>query len=320
MMQLVMAGALFLLAFARVPALARNRKDMVFGAAIFAGTSSLLSSPSVYYFIDMALGGINLAKLAVNSFMIVGLWYLRAAVVHAISPAADRKVWLRRLPLTITLVLQTAFFFLTGPTSTTLTWGNDYHQHLPAALFSLMMIAFIAWSCGEIAWACFEFVPKMRRSFRIGFSMVGFGCLISVLTMALMAMDALSRAFPQLSLFRSAAAAPFHLIETVAILLVGLGLSIPPLAGRISGKRAEARLLETIAKVEPIRERVLLAAAADRVLQADLGARPQDRLHRMIVEIWDAELFVGQGRSTLTEEERSYVLLVESDFGFERTK
>ena len=67
MMQFLMAGALFLLAVARVPAVARNGKDPVFLAAMFAGLSSVLGNPGVYLFTDALLGGINLAKLAVNT-------------------------------------------------------------------------------------------------------------------------------------------------------------------------------------------------------------------------------------------------------------
>lgn len=74
------------------------------------------------------LSGTNLAKLAVNTFMIVGLWFLRTAVVNAISPEADKRAaWIRCLPVAVTLVLQAAFFFLTGPMPSTATWG-EYHQ------------------------------------------------------------------------------------------------------------------------------------------------------------------------------------------------
>ncbi|MCU1531583.1 MAG: hypothetical protein JWO49_1154 [Arthrobacter sp.] len=319
-MQLIMAGALLLLALARVPAFRKNGRDPVFLAAAFAGVSSALAAPAVYFAVDALLGGMNVAKLAVNSFMVVGLWYLRAAVVAAVTQGAvARSTRVRHLPLTVTLVLQVAFFILTGPTTTTLTWGNDYHHLLPAALFSLMMIAFIAWSCGEIAWACMRFVPRMRSSFRVGFIMVGVGCLISICTMAMMAMDALSRAFPLLTWMSGAAAVPFHMVEVLAISLVGIGLTIPALAGRAARRRYSRVEQERFARVAPLRERVLANVGTVRVLEADADARPHERLHRMIVEIWDAELAAGDGFSALTDEERAYLLSVESDIRLERT-
>lgn len=320
MMHLMMAGALFILAAARVPALRRNGRDTVFMAAVFAGMSGLLGNVPVYFFVDGLLGGINLGKLAMNSFMIIGLWYLRTAVVHAVSPEAGaRSVWGRRLPLIITLALQTMFFILTGPTSSTNTWGTDYHHLLPAALFSMMMIVFIAWSCGEIAWACFKFVPQMRRSFQVGFAMVGLGCIISVIVMAALATDALSSAFPALS-FISGSPIPFHLLEMLAIVLVGLGLTIPALAGRATRRKTEIGRQLTIAKVKPIRARVLQNSNMDRILQSDAAASADEQLHRMLVEIWDAELAAGAGNSALTAEERSYLLSVESSLDTEASR
>lgn len=312
MMHLMMAAALFLLAVARVPALRRNGRDTVFMAGLFAGMSALLGNVPVYFFVDGALGGFNLGKLAMNSFMIVGLWYLRTAVVHAVSPdAGARSPWGRRLPLVITLSLQVAFFALTGPTTSTTTWGTDYHHLLPAALFSLMMIAFIAWSCGEIAWACFKFVPQMRRSFQLGFAMVGLGCIISVIVMAALATDALSSAFPRLAVI-SGSDIPFHMLEMLAIILVGVGLTIPAVAGRATRRRTVMNRQLTIARVRPIRARVLHSANMERLLKADLAATPDEQLHRMLVEIWDAELAAGPGNSALTTEERNYLLSVES--------
>ncbi|HEX9228186.1 MAG TPA: hypothetical protein VF885_16510 [Arthrobacter sp.] len=316
----MMSAALFVLAVARVPALRRHGGDTVFMAGLFAGMSALLGNVPVYFFVDGVLGGINLGKLAMNSFMVVGLWYLRTAVVHAVSPdAGARSAWGRRLPLIITLSLQGVFFALTGPTSSTTTWGTDYHHLLPAALFSLMMIAFIAWSCGEIAWACFQFVPQMRRSFQLGFAMVGLGCIISVIVMAALAADALSSAFPRLSAI-SGSDIPFHMLEMLAILLVGVGLTIPAVAGRATRRKANANRHLTLARVRPIRTRVLQSANMERLLQVDSAASPDEQLHRMLVEIWDAELAAGPGNTALTNEERDYLLSVESSLDTEAVR
>lgn len=318
MMHFMMAGALFLLALARIPAVRKNPRDPVFLAAIFAGVSSLLTNPGVYLYVDTRLGGTNLAKLAVDTFIVIGLWFLRAAVVNAVSPVADqRAAWIRCLPVAVTIALQTTFFVLAGPLPSTSSWGQ-YHVHPFAALFSLMMVAFNAWSCAEIARACWRFVPRMRQSFRVGFSMVGVGSTLGALTLTLMALGIFSRAYPDLPDFiHKAAKAPFLLMELVSIVLVGIGLTIPPIAGHAARRRAALRIGRLIAKVEPIREKALNNADRERVLQTDADAGPQEVLHRMIVEIWDAELAAG-GRSALTAEDRAVVLLAESEFGLER--
>src|SRR6478609_4918880 len=176
MIQLVMAAVLFVLAAARVPAVVRNGRDTVFLAAVFAGMASLLLSPAVYATLDAGLGGMNVVKLALNSSMIVGLWYLRRAVLEAIMPADTRRALIRTLPLTATLILQLLFFVLAGPTTTTDTW-SIYQDRLPAALFSAMLTVFMGWVCTGVAAACFQYIPRMRRSFKVGFTMVGVGCL-----------------------------------------------------------------------------------------------------------------------------------------------
>lgn len=317
MTQLFMACALFALAAARVPALRRKGEDAVFMAGVFAGASSLLMVPAVYESVDAALGGINITKLALNSLMMVGLWYLRTAVLNAVSPeSCSRPRWLRNLPLIAALVLQAVFFVLTGPTVTTTQWGAHYEDRLPGVLFSMTSIVFIAWTCGEIAWTCFRYVPRMSRSFKVGFTMVGAGAVISCLVMLKMAQEALAAFVPALRVFGDGDHfAPF---EMIAVVLVGVGLTIPALAGRSERRQAAARLDRTITKVEAIRNKALASADMNRFLQADTEAAPHERLHRMIVEIWDAELAAG-ANSALTDEDRTYVLLVESDFGLKRT-
>ncbi|MDQ0849979.1 hypothetical protein QFZ65_001917 [Arthrobacter sp. B3I9] len=311
MMQLFMAAALFLLAGARVPALLRNRADMVFLAAAFEALGALLMNPDIYVMVDMVLGGMNLTKLILNSLMILGLWYLHRAVMEAIAPGADKRPALvRSLPLTITLGVQSVFFLLTGPTDTTTTWAI-YQGRLPALLFSLMLTGFICWVCARIAVACVRYVPRMRRSFRVGFSMVGLGSVIAFIAMAKMTIAMLTVGLPALSVINPPEF-PYSLLEMAAIVLVGLGLTIPVIAGRTARRKQLRWNIETLAQVEPIWAKALRGASLDRTLKADPQAPEQDRLHRMIVEIWDAELAAGPSATFLTPEERRYLLSVEA--------
>jgi hypothetical protein len=70
--------------------------------------------------------------------------------------------------------------------------------------------------------------------------------------------------------------------------------------------------------VQPLQERALQTAGLDRALEPDPGAPAQDRLHRLIVEIWDADLAMGTA-SALTPEERAYLLAVDHKLDLERT-
>ncbi len=303
-----------LLAIARVPAMARNGKDTVFYAAVCETGAMILIDPDVYLATDKLLGGVNLVKLINSILMVLGLWFLRSAVLNAISPKyANRNIWARRLPLLATVTLQVLFFFLTGFLPSTATWGQ-YHYMLTAVLFSLMVISFVGWSCDEVALACIRFIPRMRRSFKVGFSMVGLGCAVSVFTVINMAVEVLRTAgFLAVLGPHDFTPQPFAVYELFAIVLVGVGLTIPAVAGRGARKRQRNRIRQIISTVEPIRKKALAHSRMNQVLETDTNASDQDRLHRMIVEVWDAELAVGTGPSALTDEERSYLLAVETE-------
>ena len=312
MTQFLMATALFLLAGARIPALLRNRTDLVFSCAVYGGMGSLLMSPIVYVPVDTALGGMNLVKLVLNSLMIISLWYLRLAAYAAIAPEAGgrRSWWTRTLPLTLTLTLQTVFFLLTGPTVTTPAWGI-YEDRFPALLFSLMLTLFICSMSAEIAVICFRYVPRMSRSFRVGFSLLGAGCITGFLVMAEMCLSLLSRHLTFLSILVRPDF-PYHQLELVATVLAGAGLTIPAVAGRAARRNLHRWNTETLARVEPIWAKALQSTSRDRTLEADPQSPIQDRLHRMIVEVWDADLASGTSATFLSAEERSYLLSVEA--------
>ena len=314
MIQLLTAAVLFVLAAVRIPAMVRNGRDTVFLAALFAGVGSVLMSPAVYAAVDARIGGINLAKLALHTSMIVGLWYLRRAVLEAIMPADTRQALVRSLPLTVTLALQLTFFVLTGPTTTTDSWGL-YHDRLPAALFSTVLIAFIGWVCSGVAVACFRYIPRMRRSFKAGFTMVGAGCVLGLIVTIKFTIGLLSIPLPALLAVPIPSDAFIRFVEVLTLVLVGAGLTVPAMAGRSSRKRQARWEADTLAGVEPIRERVLQHVGADRLLESDPAAPARERLHRMIVEVWDAELASG---GTLTPDERAFLLAAEEQLDLNR--
>ena len=315
MIQLLMAAVLFLLAAVRIPAVVRNGRDTVFLAALFAAIGSLLMSPAVYTTVDSRIGGMNLAKLALHSTFIIGLWYLRRAVLEAIMPADTRRPLVRSLPLIATLILQLLFFVLTGPTTTTTDGWANYHVRLPAALFSTVLIVFIGWVCSGVAVACFRFIPRMRRSFKVGFTMVGIGCVIGLLVMVRFTIGLLSAPVPALEAVPVPSHAAIGVMEMVTAVLVGTGLTIPAVAGRTRRKRRARWEADTLAGVEPIRERILQNVDPERLLESDPAAPARDRLHRMIVEVWDAELASG---GTLTPQERTFLLAAEEQLDLNR--
>jgi hypothetical protein len=271
-------------------------------------------SPDVYATIDHRIGGINLANVALHSSMIVSLWYLRRAVLEAVVPADTRRALVRSLPLIFTLALQVMFFILTGPTTTTDSWGL-YHDRLPAALFSAVLIVFIGWVCAGVGVACFRYIPRMRRSFKVGFTMVGAASVLGLFVAIKFTIGLLSVPVPALLAVPLPSDSVIRIVEMLTLILGGAGLTVPAVAGHTRLKQHARWASDTLAGVEPIRERVLHLLGENRLLESDPAAPVRERLHRMIVEIWDAELASG---GTLTPGERAFLLDAEEQLDLNR--
>lgn len=318
MMQLLMAAALYVLAAARLPAMFRFGKDAVFCAALLAGTAALLTNPGVYTFVDPLLGGHNAAKLIQHTLMVFGLWQLRVCILQAVAPESKpRHGKHRSLPLYLTLILQTVFFFTTDAAPTTTDFSGTYNTRLEGALFSATVLLFAGVVCAELAIVCRRFVPRMHGAFKVGFTMVGLGSAWGAVSAVFMILDVLASAMPAMAAWSFHSTALYEVMRLVPTALVGQGLTVPALAGRAERKRTERWEQETLARVQLIWGHALGAAGLDRSLAPDSNAPAQDRLHRLIVEIWDVELAMG-GASPLTAEEHAYLLSVEHKLDLER--
>jgi hypothetical protein len=311
MMQLFMAAALYLLGLARVPALLKSGRDPVFMAALLTGTAALLTSPAAYPVVDQALGGQNVAKLAQHTSMMIGMWFIRGGILNAVAPVMERRRQrFRTLPLYVALVLQAVLFLATDAGATTMEFQGTYNKTLPGALFYSMVMIFTGWVCAEIAIVLRRFVPEMRGAFKVGFLLVGTGAFLGTLSSAAMVLDILATAVPALAAFSFHETPLQQVLDLVPTVLVGVGLTIPAVAGQLERSRTRQWEKNTLLRVTPIRDRALARADTERTLPSDPRTTVPEQLHRMIVQIWDAELAAGDG-SVLTAEDRAYLLTVE---------
>jgi uncharacterized membrane protein len=311
MMQLIMAAALYLLGLARVPALLKSGRDPVFAAALLTGTAALLTSPAVYPAVDQALGGQNVAKLAQHTSMMIGMWFIRGGILNAVAPVRERRRQrYRTLPLYVALGLQAVLFLATDAGPTTMDFQGTYNKTLPGALFYSMVMLFTGWVCAEIAVVLRRIVPELRGPFRLGFLLVGTGAFLGTISSAAMVLDILATAVPALAFFSFHATPLQQVLDLVPTVLVGLGMTIPAVAGQLERTRTRRWEKSTLLKVMPIRDRALTRAGTGRTLRSDPRTSVPEQLHRMIVQIWDAELAAGDG-SALTAEDRAYLLTVE---------
>ena len=102
-----------------------------------------------------------------------------------------------------------------------------------------MLTLFICSMSAEIAVICFRYVPRMSRPFRVGFSMLGAGCIMGFLVMAEMCLSLLARHLTFLAVLVRPDF-PYHQLELVATVLAGAGLTIPAVAGRAARKTCTA--------------------------------------------------------------------------------
>jgi hypothetical protein len=311
MMQLIMAAALYLLGLARVPALLKSGRDPVFAAALLTGTAALLTSPAVYPAVDQALGGQNVAKLAQHTSMMIGMWFIRGGILNAVAPVRERRRQrYRTLPLYVALGLQAVLFLATDAGPTTMDFQGTYNKTLPGALFYSMVMLFTGWVCAEIAVVLRRIVPELRGPFRLGFLLVGTGAFLGTISSAAMVLDILATAVPALAFFSFHETPLQQVLDLVPTVLVGLGMTIPAVAGQLERTRIRRWEKSTLLKVTPIRDRALTRAGTERTLRSDPRTSVPEQLHRMMVQIWDAELAAGDG-SALTAEDRAYLLTVE---------
>ncbi|ACL42159.1 hypothetical protein Achl_4208 (plasmid) [Pseudarthrobacter chlorophenolicus A6] len=306
-----MAAVLYLLGVARIHVVLNNKHDRVFNAAALAGTGALLTNPHVYVFIDGLIGGQNWARWAMHTLMALGLWQLRCAITEAVSQGSGRRDRFGAAPMYLTVGLQTALFvMIQGRAPTTTNFVDTFNAQAAGAGFYSMVIVYIAWVCAEIATACYRFVPKMRGVFRVGFSMVFVGSALGIAAAAVMLCDSLSHVVPVLATMNFHTTPLYVVIQLIPIVFCGIGLTLPVLAGRVQKARNVRWEAETHAVIAALRTRVLSKVGSERTLGTTTSTTTKDSLHRMIVEIWDAELASPDGHA-LTAEERTYLLDVE---------
>lgn len=311
-MEVLTPAALFILVMARVPPLIRKGHDSVFYAALLTGAAALLTVPAAYVAADGLLGGHNVAKLAQHTMMVTGMWFIRYGIINAITPATEqRPPGLRLLPMFVIHFLQTIAFLAIGTGPTTTDFQGTYNTTLAGALYYSMVMLYSGWVCTEIAMVSKKFLPDMRGAFRTGFILVLLGGFSGVISSAAMIVDVLATAAPPLS------ALTFHgtplqiLFDLIPTALIGIGLTIPAVAGQRERSRTRTWERRAINRLKPISDRVLANAGTARTLQSDPEGTAPERLHRMIVQIWDAELSSGP-ESVLSPEDRAFLLEVET--------
>lgn len=299
-MEYVPAAMLWLLTIIRIPTLRDRERASVLRATFFAAIACTLFIPSIYIAADPIFGGHNRVGLLLVVTIMAGFWQFHTATILAIFSDEVRR---RRHLLHGRLAVAAAgTCVVTGFSVSRVEITN---QNLPLAygdqpgmqLFLWMGSAFIIWVCADIALNCLRFLPTMRgRSFKSGVSCFAVGCIFMALALTnRLTLGLLEESSSRISLLVSSLNWAFPILETLAVLLVSVGLMLPRFHESKQHLRHSIRsrwmmVLLTPAWRRSSHERKYLLRNRWTPLLDPVAARPDAHLHRRVIEIRDCQL------------------------------
>ena len=320
-MQVTIALALWGLVAALAVGTRRRTDQSILCAAVMIAVSLTLNIGAVDQATDRLLGGRKYADLLANVLLVVGVCFLSRAILRASSPsrasATDNPF---RIGAGVTGCLMVmAFAFIDAPWSSG-SFMHDFGSQPAAAAYSLIEFAYLGIVVALTGAICLRFAGRMSTpARRIGFRIVGAGCGAAVLTVLnIVAMDLahVLGAMPLLAVF----AGIYDVLNLAAILLLCLGLSLPPILRWLSNGADRRRLRLVL----PELTRIWSDVSAHHVEfgrdshphTPGTAARDIDTVvHRTLVEIRDALLFDPAVRDRLTDEDLELLTATETRIG-----
>lgn len=320
-MQLIIALALWVLVGALAIGTRRRTDQSILYAAIMIAVSLTLNVDAVYFATDGLLGGRNYADLPANLLLLLGVYFLSRAILRASSPSractTDRPFRIGAIMAASLMVV--SFVFIDAP-QTSGSFMQDFGNQPAAAAYSLIQFTYLGIVVALTGTICLRFAGRMSTpARRLGFRIVGAGCGAAVLTvLSVVGMD-LAHVFGTMSLLALFASA-YDVLNLAAILLLCLGLSLPPILGWVT-KRIDRRKLRGVL---PDLTRIWHDVSAQHVELGDethrhtpgVASRDVDTVvHRTLVEIRDALLFDPSVRDRLTDEDLALLTATETHIG-----
>ncbi|WP_298044711.1 hypothetical protein [uncultured Citricoccus sp.] len=279
---------------------AKHRPDnTLMWAATVIAISMTTNVPGIYLWSATWLPP-NALDLMANLLLVIGVYYLASAIRRGATAAGMaggvEANWTRIAAVVTILVMGAAFMRIDAPEPSTnfmLTYGSQ-----PAAgLYSAVQYVFIFGVMLGTLTTCIRNVPRMIQArFKVGFSVTGAGCMAALLLcVSVVAMD-ICHVVGELEFMRVLGGIYDVLFFTTMILLC-VGLAIPPLSRQINSLQLRRRVLA----VEPEVRRIWSSTVATTPSVSLVGARLQrapaaqklrtdqatDGMHRMLVEIHD---------------------------------
>ena len=299
-MDYVPAAMLWLLTIIRIPTILHKERASVLRATFFAAIACTLFIPEVYTNTDPVLGGRNHVGLVLIIAIMAGFWQFHTATVLAtFTDEVRRRHHLKRGRLAA-IVAGTCVVYGFSVSHVEVTNQNlplVYGNQPGMQLFLWTGSAFIIWVCADVALNCFRFLPELRgRSFRSGVSCFAAGCLL--MSMALgnrLGLGLIEEASSSENPLVVGLNWSFPIFETLAVILVSLGLMIPRygVSAKLLRRSIRSRWLMVLLTPTWRRsstERKYLLRNRWTPLLDPVTGHPVDHLHRRVIEIRDCQL------------------------------
>lgn len=308
MTQLLVAALMWVLV-ASLLIIRRKRADRsVTYAALTIAIAMTLNVDAVYETVDPLLGGGNIATLAADALLMVGLFFLGRGVMHT-SEHRPRLVGaaLSTPVLLVSLAAITVAFCFIDRGTTTTRFMVDLGAQPATAIYSIINFAY----CGGVITTMLVLAARQYRNSsgvqRLPAALLVLGSASGVaLCLAVIVMD-IAHVTGQLDLMRTIQPlyAPLSLL-TFAFLCAGF--TAQPVVRRAQQHTRHRRTTALARELEPLWERATRARPGLSHVEphAANDDDPEARLHRTIVEIRDAMI---DGRVTFTVTDRERALL-----------
>ena len=292
--------------------LRRGRDLSVLTAATFMALSFTVTARPVYLAVERVTGGSNVADLIKHTLFVIAVTFLARAILRAVGPASfarggrrDRLVLL--VPVVVLVVQTVAFAAVDRRTGTTTSFMTAFGDQPAAMVYSMSHFVYFGVTLGAVGVVClrsgYESAPTLVR---VGLRLLIAGCAVSVVTAALLVLrDAFRVA--GLDLAADTLQRGYAPLLLVSVMLVALGLALPPLLGGATRRQLGRQLPELTVRLGRLRDR---ASGGRSSLRFPSGARmpggeatPLDEVHRLVVEVRD-QMFLNPAFQPTDDEQR----------------
>ncbi len=278
----------------------RSRRDqsIVIAAGLIAA-SMTFNVDSLYVALDEQLGGTNLLDVVGNGLLIAGTYFMARAILVAVDPKQARRMARPyALALAATLAAMLALFLLVERGPSTGAFMAEHGAQPAASAYSAVQYLFVGAVTLLTAAACFRAFAQMPAlTNRIAFLLLAvgstFGVAVSVLVLIF---DVTNVVTPEADV-AGRLGWFYDGLFAAAIVLMALGLAMPPLSRRVDDGIRSLRARRMHARLQPIWDRI---TAEQFVTVPSSRSTAAGRLLRAFIQVQDSLL-----RSpTLTDELR----------------